>query len=225
MASSCGCWVRDFLCSSIGRKTVMAATGLALFGFIVGHLAGNLQAFIPDHGATMKQYADMLHSKPALLWGARIGLLVLLLVHVVTAVSLAIANRAARPVPYQAKAWREASYASRTMMVSGPLILFYVVYHLLHFTTGHAHPDFQAGDPYRNLVIGFSNPLVAIVYIAAMAMLTAHLAHGLWSVAQTLGINHPKYTATLRRLSVLIALLIGAGYISVPVAVLARILK
>jgi succinate dehydrogenase / fumarate reductase cytochrome b subunit len=225
MEGSCGCWVRDWLCSSIGRKTIMAVTGLALFGFILGHLAGNLQAFIPDNGATMKQYAAMLHSKPALLWGVRVGLLAIALVHVATAIRLALANKAARPVAYQAKAWREASYASRTMMISGPLILFYVVYHLLHFTTGHAHPDFQAGDPYRNLVIGFSNPVVSLVYIAAMLMLTLHLAHGLWSLAQTLGINHPKYTPAMRKLSVLVALLVGAAYISVPVAVLARILK
>lgn len=225
MGGSCGCWVRELLGSSIGKKAVMALTGLALFGFIIGHLVGNLQVFIPDGGKALNDYSHMLKSKPVLLWGARIGLLVMLLMHVATAIRLALENSAARPVKYQAKTWREAGYAARTMMISGPLILLYVVYHLLHFTTGTVHPKFDHEDVYRNVIVGFQNVPASLVYIVAMVMLGTHLSHGLWSMCQTLGVNHPKYTGPLRTASVAVAAAITVGYVSMPVAVLMGILK
>jgi succinate dehydrogenase / fumarate reductase cytochrome b subunit len=225
MGCSTACWVRALLHSSVGKKALMAGTGLVLFLFILGHLAGNLQIFLPDHGKSLNDYGHLLKSKTLLLWGSRITLLVVLLVHVVTAIRLALENRAARPVKYQVKAWREAGYAARTMIISGPLIFLYVVYHLLHFTVGSVHPDFHAEDVYRNVIVGFQVKPVALLYIAMMLALGTHLSHGLWSLAQTLGLNHPKYTPSMRAASVAIAAAITAGYISIPVSVMFGILK
>ncbi|MEK7467311.1 MAG: succinate dehydrogenase cytochrome b subunit [Planctomycetota bacterium] len=224
MGGSTGCWVRDFLRSSIGKKGVMATTGLMLFGFVVVHLLGNLQVFLPDKHA-LTEYGHMIKSKPLVLWGARLGLLVIVLLHVATAIRLALENKAARPVKYQVRRWREADYAARTMMVSGPLILIYAVYHLLHFTTGHAHSNFNPDDVYANVVTAFQNKAVSLVYIVAMLMLAQHLSHGLWSMCQTFGVNHPKYTPTLRFASIAIASAIAVGYISIPVSVMLGILK
>jgi succinate dehydrogenase / fumarate reductase cytochrome b subunit len=222
---SCTCWVRSFLHSSIGKKSVMAVTGLALLGFVIGHLAGNLQVFLRDDGRKLNEYAAFLKASPGLLWGTRAALLLIVLTHIFTAIRLTLENRAARPVGYRARNWREASYASRTMMMSGPLIALYVVYHLLHFTVGSAHPRFSHTDVYRNLVIGFSSVPVSLVYTAAMLALGLHLYHGFWSACQTFGLSHPKYSATLRGASALLAGAIAAGYISIPAAVLMGILK
>ncbi len=224
MGCSTCCWMTGLLKSSIGKKGLMAVTGLALFGFVVMHLLGNLQVYLPNKHA-LTEYGHLIKSKPALLWAARLGLLALVLAHVATAIKLTLENKAARPVNYAVKRWREADYAARTMMISGPLILFYVVYHLLHFTTGHAHPNFNPDDVYANVITGFQNKPAAIVYIVAMMMLTQHLSHGLWSLCQTLGLNHPKYTPTLRFASVAVATAIGVGYISIPVSVMIGILK
>ncbi|MCE9582780.1 MAG: succinate dehydrogenase cytochrome b subunit [Planctomycetes bacterium] len=225
MGCSTGCWVWSLLNSSIGKKTVMAITGLALFGFVVAHLVGNLQVFIPDDGKSINAYGHLLKSKPALIWTARLTLLALLFAHVITAIRLSLENNAARPVGYQVKNWREASYASRTMMISGPLIFLYVVYHLLHFTVGVVHPKFDHEDVYRNVILGFQSTPAALVYIAAMLMLATHLRHGLWSLCQTLGINHPKYTPALKAGSTVVAAAIAVGYISIPVSVMIGILK
>ena len=225
MGCSCSSWMRQFLCSSVGRKAVMAVTGVILFLFIVGHLVGNLQVFLFDEGKALNSYAALLKSKPALLWGARITMLFTVLVHIFTAVALWLENRAARPTPYVFKRYREANYASRTMIVSGPLIGLYVVYHLLHFTTGTVHPDFNSHEVYRNVILGFQNPAAAGVYIAAMLLLGTHLYHGLWSMCQSIGANHPKYNCLLTYGSAMIACVITLGYVSIPVSVLAGILK
>ncbi|MCC6738669.1 MAG: succinate dehydrogenase cytochrome b subunit [Planctomycetia bacterium] len=224
MGGSTGCWVSETLRSSIGKKGLMAVTGLMLFGFVVIHLLGNLQVYLPDKQA-LTQYGHLIKSKPAVLWGARLSLLAIVLVHAAAAILLAMENSAARPVKYHVRQWREAGYAARTMIISGPLILAYVVYHLLHFTTGHAHPDFNPDDVYRNVIVGFQNKAVALTYIVAMVMLATHLSHGLWSLCQTLGFNHPKYTPALRFASIAVATAIGAGYISIPVSVMLGILK
>lgn len=212
--------------SSIGRKAVMAVTGVVLFGFVIGHMLGNLQIFIPDGGVKINAYGRMLHENPALLWGARIVLLGSVLAHIAAAVSLAAQNRAARPVPYVRRSWREASYASRTMMISGPLLALFVVYHLLHFTTGHAHPDpvHQPGSPawdvHHNVLVGFANPWASLTYILAMIFLGQHLFHGGWSLFQSLGLNHPRWTPILRNATLAAAAVVTGGNISIPAAVL-----
>src|SRR5258706_4244685 len=129
-------WLLRLWRSTIGKKAVMAVTGLALFGFVIGHLAGNLQIYIPDGGKKINDYGHFLHSSMGLLWTARIGLLLAVGLHILASVQLVIRNRQARPVPYHHKENREAGYAARTMKLSRPLIALFVIYHLLHFTTG-----------------------------------------------------------------------------------------
>lgn len=217
--------------STIGRKVVMAGTGVVLFGFVIGHMLGNLQIFIPDGGAKINAYGRMLHDNPALLWTTRIVLLASVLAHIAAAVSLTAQNRAARPTPYVKRNWREASFASRTMMVSGPLIALFVIYHLLHFTTGHAHPDplRQAGsaawDVHHNVTSAFANPFAAMTYILAMLFLGQHLFHGAWSMFQSMGLNHPRWTPAVRRTMIVAAALVTGGNISIPLAVLLGLVK
>src|SRR5687768_937416 len=123
-----------FIASTIGRKVLMAVTGVILFGFTIGHMLGNLQVY--QGPEKLNAYAAFLKATPAILWGTRSILLVSVLLHIWAAVSLSLQNHRARPVAYAGRSWREASYASRTMMWSGPLLALFIVYHLLHFTTG-----------------------------------------------------------------------------------------
>jgi succinate dehydrogenase / fumarate reductase cytochrome b subunit len=173
------------LAPSIGRKAVMAVTGAVLFGFVIIHMLGNLQVLL---GAErFNAYAAFLRGQPAIVWAARIVLLVSVVLHIWAAVSLARQRRAARPVPYHTVTPRAATYASRTMMMSGPILFAFIVYHLLHYTTGHAHPAFHPTDIYRNFVIGFSQPGVVALYVVAMALLGLHLVHGVRSFFQSVG--------------------------------------
>lgn len=210
--------------STIGLKIVMAVTGVILFGFVVGHLLGNLQIFLPDGQQKLDAYAKFLKETPALLWGTRGVLLAAVLLHIAVTVRLTILNRRARPVPYQHKRWRAASLASRTMIWTGPILAAFVVFHLLHFTTGHAHatyPKFDAHTVHRNVVTGFTQqPLAAAFYIVAMLALAFHLWHGAWSMFQSVGINHPTYNPILRRFAMAGAVILATGYILIPLAVL-----
>ncbi len=149
-------------------------------------------------------------------------LLVSVLVHIVAGVQLWLANRAARPVGYLKRAWVEASFASRTMIISGPLLGAFVLYHLLHLTWGTVHPQFNHElDVYANVVRGFRQVPASIAYIAAMVFLGFHLSHGIWSMFQSVGWNHPRYMPLIQKAAVVAAVLIVAGNISIPVAVLA----
>lgn len=207
-----------FYGSTIGKKIVVAVTGLILVGFLVGHVSGNLLFFAGQ--AKLDAYSKFLHESPALLWGTRLVLLVSVALHILATLQLAKLRGEARPVNYQGpKSWI-SNYATRTMIITGPLIAFFVVYHLLHFTTGHAHPAFKSGEVYANVQSAFSSPAIALVYIISMLILSGHLVHGVWSMFQTIGVNHPKYNALIRRGSVLLAILIVAGFISVPLFVL-----
>jgi succinate dehydrogenase / fumarate reductase cytochrome b subunit len=208
-----------FLASSIGKKVVMAVTGLALFGFVVAHMLGNLLVYVgPD---ALNGYAESLRHYPVLLWAARLGLLVAALLHAWAAWSLTVMNRAARPEGYREKEHRESTYASRTMRWSGVLLLLFVVYHLMHMTWGNAHPDFVEGDVYHNFIVGFRPALVTGVYVLAMLALGLHLYHGVWSLMQTLGLSHPRYNALRHAFATLVAVVVVVGNISMPVAVLA----
>lgn len=209
--------------TTIGKKVLMAVTGVVLFGFVVGHMVGNLQLYM---GAEqLNHYAEFLQSKTALLWGVRLVLLFCVSVHILAAVQLWLRNRAARPVKYRVFNPPAVDYAARTMIWSGPIIAVFIVYHLLHFTVGTAHSEFVRGDVYRNVVVGFSDPLVAGVYILANILLAVHLYHGLWSLFQTLGWDHPQLSPLRRVVAVVFAALIGAGNVSMPLAVLAGIVK
>jgi succinate dehydrogenase / fumarate reductase cytochrome b subunit len=213
---------QSFLRSSLGLKIVMALTGLILFGFVIGHMIGNLQVYLGPE--VFNHYAEVLRTlgHGMLLWVARAGLLVAVGLHIWSAWRLTLMNNAARGVGYRETERRESTYASRTMRWSGVLLLLFIVYHLLHFTIGvHAvHPHFVHGDAYHNFVTGFQNPLVSGFYILAMLALGLHLYHGAWSFMQTLGLSHPRYNHLRYAFAALITLVILAGNISFPVAVL-----
>ena len=201
----------------------MAVSGAILFLFVLGHLVGNLQIY--EGPEKLNNYAHFLRSMPALLWGVRITLLVMVLLHIWSSVQLALLKFDARPTGYIKKKATQSSYASRTMYWSGPIILAFVVYHLLDFTFGTVNPHFQEGDVYANAIASFQLIPVAAFYIIAMLLLCMHLYHGLWSMFQSLGFSHPRYTPVLKRSAAVVAILIAAGNISIPVSVLAGLVR
>jgi succinate dehydrogenase / fumarate reductase, cytochrome b subunit len=211
-----------FFRSSIGKKVVMAASGAILFGFVIGHLLGNLQVYLgPD---VFNAYAEKLRHLPALLWAARLGLLAAVSAHIASAYSLTRTSQVARPVGYRERESRESTYASRTMRWGGVILLLFIVYHLMHFTFGNAHPDFVPGDVFHNFVAGFRNPVVSGFYIAAMLALGLHLYHGVWSMMQTVGLSHPRYDRLRHAFATLVAVMVVVGNVSFPLAVLAGFL-
>lgn len=223
-------WLVSIYRSSLGKKAAMAVTGLALFGFVVGHMAGNLKAFLGaeefNHYAEwLREVGSPLIPHGGLLWIARLGLLAAVGVHILAAVQLTLQNRRARPQGYRVRKGVQLDYASRTMRASGVLILIYVVYHLMHLTWGNAHPDFAPGDPYRNLVVGFQVVPVSLVYIAANLLLGIHLYHGLWSFFQSLGWSHPRYNPWRRGFAVAFSLVVTLGFVSVPLGVLLGVIS
>ena len=211
--------------STVGIKAVMSITGIILFLYVLGHLLGNLQIFLPDAKEDLRNYAALLHRSMALLWVVRGFLIVAILLHIWSYVVLGTRKLKSRPVGYKMKKAVGSTFASRTMYWSGPVIAAYVIYHILHMTTGTVHPDFLEGDPYDNVVIGFHSYPVAIIYIIAIILLCMHLYHGLWSWLQSLGLYHPRYTPMIKRAAAVIAILIAAGYISIPVAVLTGLVQ
>jgi succinate dehydrogenase / fumarate reductase cytochrome b subunit len=210
----------SFWQSTNGKKAVMAVTGAILFLFVIGHLLGNLQVF--DGPDRLNAYGRFLKNLGELLWIVRIVLLAAVGLHIVATVQLALRNQKARPVGYKVKKWVNSNYADRTMYWSGPIVLAFVIFHLLQFTAGYIHPESQfiEGDVYHNVVAGFQVWWVSAWYIFSMILLGFHLRHGLWSMFQSVGINHPRHTPALQQAALWIAILITAGYISIPIAVL-----
>jgi len=208
-----------FYQASIGKKAVMAITAVVLFGYVIGHLAGNLQVYL---GARqMDNYAAFLHSMPVLLWAVRLLLLVCVVLHIIVSIQLTVLKQQARPIGYVKKEAIGSNIASRSMIWSGALIAAFVIYHLLDLTTGAANtPQYQELHAYENLVYSFQRVPVSIFYIIAMVLLGAHLYHGIWSIFQTLGFSHPRYTPMIKRAAAVVAILITAGFISIPIAVL-----
>jgi succinate dehydrogenase / fumarate reductase cytochrome b subunit len=212
--------------SSLGKKYVMAVTGLGLFIFVIAHMAGNLQIFLGPE--KINAYAYFLKANPGFLWTARLGLLLIAVLHVTAALQLALANRAARPVRYEEGKPTGASFASRTILLSGLVILAFVIYHLMHFTFGVTNPDFlQLRDPltahhdvYRMMIQGFSNVWVSTFYIIAMGLLCLHLSHGVVSMFQSVGLRSQKYARFLSQFAKFAAVAIFIGNCSIPVAVL-----
>jgi succinate dehydrogenase / fumarate reductase cytochrome b subunit len=222
--------------SSLGKKYLMAISGLALFLFVVAHMIGNLQIFLGPE--MINAYGHFLQSKPELVWTARIGLLVMVLIHIWAAIKLSAENKAARgPIGYGEYKPVGSSYASRTMLVSGLVILAFIIYHLLHFTVqtegvNFADTNFKTlhdakdrHDVYNMMVIGFSQPLVSIFYIVSMALLSLHLSHGVSGMFQSLGLKNRKYGKVIDRLALIAAVILIIGYSAIPIAVLTGILR
>ncbi|HHI81296.1 MAG TPA: succinate dehydrogenase cytochrome b subunit [Planctomycetes bacterium] len=223
-------WLFRMLRSSVGRKVLMAITGLLLIGFLVSHLSGNLLVFAGRDA--MNDYAQFLKEHPGLIWGARIGLLAIFLVHVITGLTLAAENKAARPIPYQKEACIQASLPSRTMARTGLLVFVFVVYHLLHFTFGvvqaskHAkHLEGLRYDVYDMVVLSFHNPIIALSYIVAILVLWMHLWHGASSFFQSLGWNHPKYRPVFEKVGPVLSTILCLGFLSIPLSAWLGILK
>ena len=212
-----------FFRTTVGKKAAMAVSGVVLFGFVLAHLAGNLQIY--EGPKKLDDYARFLRSVPALLWGARIVLLAMVAVHIASSVQLALIKRRARPIRYVKKETLQANYATRTMYWSGPIVLCFIVYHLLHLTFGAVRLPFHEGDVYANVVAGFQVVPVSLFYIVSMVLLGMHLNHGLWSLFQSLGLFHPRFTPLLKTLAGVLSLLIVVGNISIPISVLAGWVK
>lgn len=212
-----------FYQATIGKKAVMAVTGVILFGFIIGHLVGNLQVFAGRE--TLNAYGQFLHhSTHGLIWVFRLVLLVSVIAHIVASIQLTVTKMEARPIGYVKTNYSHSSYASRTMMWSGPIIAAFVIFHLMDLTWGTVNPAFVEGNVYENLVASFSRWPVSIAYIFALTLLCTHLYHGIYSMFQSLGLSHPKYTPGIQRFAKVAAFLIWAGYVSIPVAVLAKVI-
>src|SRR4029453_9367956 len=192
---------RSFLGSTIGKKIVMASTGVVLFGFVLAHMVGNLQLYLGSEA--LDQYAvflrEFLHGGG--LWIARAVLLACAVLHVWAAASLTLADRAARPVGYREWEPRESTWSSRTMRWSGVVLLVFIVYHLLDLTFGVVNPAFEEGRIYHNVVASFRSVPVSLFYIVAMLLLWSHLRHGVWSMLRTLGLSHPRYEQLAHRLA------------------------
>ena len=216
--------------SSIGKKILMAVTGAFLFVFVVLHLAGNLKIF--QGAEKFNAYAEFLREVGApvfghnqVLWIFRFSLLFAVVIHVTAAVQLARMSLTARPVRYRRPYREPTTYASLTMRWGGVVILGFVIYHLMHFTFGTAHPDFVPDSAYHNVVIGFQSAAVVSVYVGTMLVLGLHLFHGLWSAFQTLGVNHPKFNHLRRVFAASVALAITLGNIAIPISVITGVVQ
>jgi succinate dehydrogenase / fumarate reductase, cytochrome b subunit len=216
-------WLLTYCRSSVGRKTVMGLTGLMLVGFVTAHLLGNLNIYLGQEA--LNAYAFGLKSLGPLVWVARVGLLLVFAVHLTTAFSLEVDNRKARPVGYAQKHPIVSSFASRTMLLSASVILFFVLYHLAHFTLheigDHSFgPDYAARhDVYRMVVTGFQDITITLIYIVSNLFLGLHMSHGIKSSFQSLGLRDKKYNSLVECGGKCIAWSLAAGNISIPISV------
>jgi succinate dehydrogenase / fumarate reductase cytochrome b subunit len=216
--------ITRFLQSTILSKIVMAVTGVILVLFLLGHMAGNLQMYSGPE--KMNTYAHFLQGLGGMLWFIRAFLALCALLHIITSVRLKLLNLEARPVQYVMKKWVKASINSRTMLWTGSLIGLFLAYHLLHFTFRTTNPGVYMldatgkPDAWLMVYLSYKNPLISITYVAAMVLLWSHLSHAITSMLQTLGVNHERYNCAINGLGPVLATIIVAGFLSVPVGVL-----
>lgn len=225
----------SFLGSTIGRKTIVAVTGVALFGFVVGHMIGNLQIFLGPE--SINRYGAFLQGTGELLWVVRGGLLAMLVAHIFFTIKLRMGGHAARDTRYAVTNRRAATLPARAMLLSGLTLLCFIIYHLLHFTvqvpavnfTGanfvDLHDAKERHDVYQMMVRGFQVPAVSFFYVLSVGLLSMHLQHGVQSMFQSLGLNSAALRPSLEKFSVVFAWAIFAGYAAIPIAVLAGFLK
>jgi succinate dehydrogenase / fumarate reductase cytochrome b subunit len=216
--------------STLGKKAIVAATGVVLFGFVVLHMLGNLKTFtgrdadgthhIDVYARFLREMGEPMVPREGILWVTRVVLLVALVVHVVTVIQLVRLNRAARPIGYQRRTYAQSTVPARTMLASGLLLLGFVVVHILHFTTGtiDVRPIVHE-QVYANLYHSFRAWFIVAFYVTAMILLALHLYHGVWSLFQTLGWDNPDRNRGLRALAVLAAIGLLVGFSSVPVLI------
>jgi succinate dehydrogenase / fumarate reductase, cytochrome b subunit len=213
----------------VGKKVVMAVTGVILVGFVIAHMVGNVKIFIGDevfdaYARFLREMGEPLLPYSALLWIARVILLSSAALHIAAAVELTLMNRSARLQGYESRKSKAATIASLSMRASGVLLAVFIVYHLLHLTlglVGFKPGQFHHLEVYNNVIAAFSVWYVSAFYIVSMVALCLHLDHGVWSMLQTLGLNDARSSTVFRMMSRGVAILVFAGFISVPVAVLA----
>lgn len=214
--------MRAFFRSNIGLKAVMAVSGLLMVGYLLTHVAANLLVF---RGPTLiNGYSAILHGQPAFLWSARVVLIAALIAHVGSAVVLTRREWAARPIPYGVRRPQVSTFAGRTIRWGGLVVLFFIVFHILQFTTGTVHPSaWVAGDPHGNVVRAFQVPWVVALYVVSMAAVGLHLFHGTWSSFRSLGLVKPSQHALRHRTSLLVAGLVWLGFTIIPLAIFAGV--
>jgi succinate dehydrogenase / fumarate reductase, cytochrome b subunit len=212
-----------FYGTTIGKKVAMAVSGLVVVGWLVLHMLGNITIFAGREA--VNKYAAILADNPPLLWGQRVVTLVAIAVHIHAAFSLVTRNAGARPVAYKQRKDLATNYAALTMRYGGFTLLAYILYHLAHLTLGVSGNPFVKGDVYNNLVLGFQNPAVAGFYVLAQCALAMHLFHGIWSLTQTLGMEHPKYNALRKQAAAGLTAVIVGGFLAIPIAVQAGVLQ
>ncbi len=213
-------WVAAFWRSLIGKKVLMAGSGILLVGFLLSHMASNILIFKDPE--SLDHYAAWLRSFGPLLWVGRLGLLGLAGVHIVLALQLTRLNLGARPVGYQRLTPDASTWGARSMRVGGVLLLAFLVFHILHFTLGTVHPDFVPGAVGRNVIAGFvGHPVVVAFYSVAMLALGLHLSHGVWSFFQTMGLNHPHWNRSRRMVAWVLTIAIAGGLLVIPMGVAA----
>jgi succinate dehydrogenase / fumarate reductase, cytochrome b subunit len=218
-------WPVQFYRSAVGKKWVMAITGIMLMGFVFGHMVGNLKMYQGAHalnvyGETLRELLYPLLPRTLTLWIIRVGLILAFVFHIHAAASLTLMNRRANAGGYESKrAWQAANTASRSMRFTGIVILAYLIWHLADFTWGWVNPDFVRGDVYRNVQASLTNVIPAAIYVLATLALGVHLFHGAWSLFQSLGLNNPKYNSWRRGFAMGFAALITIGNLSFPLAV------
>ena len=216
-----------FYRSAVGKKWVMAVTGVVLMGFVLAHMIGNLKLYLSKeeinlYGEALRNMPGPLLPRTVLLWSIRIVLILAFVFHIHSAIGLSLINRRARPAADRYQSPRDyvaADYASRTMRWTGIIILAFLIFHLMDLTWGNANPQFLRGDPYNNLVYSFRRVPVAIVYVFANVALAFHLYHGTWSIFQSMGFTNPRYNAMRRRFAQGFAAIILLGNVSFPIAV------
>jgi succinate dehydrogenase / fumarate reductase cytochrome b subunit len=220
----------NLVLTSLGSKIVVAVTGLGLSGFVVFHMLGNLQVFEgPD---AINTYAAFLRELPILLWSARIGLFLIAALHVGLTIRLAIHNRQARPEPYAVRDYRTASLSSRTMALTGSVLLLFIIFHLLHFTAGAVDTSFADRldprghrDVYAKVIHAFQNPLFVVLYLAAQGLLGLHVSHGVSSSLQTLGLDHPLLNRLFRAAGPLVGGIVVLGNVAIVLAIALGVLR
>jgi succinate dehydrogenase / fumarate reductase cytochrome b subunit len=216
-------WDAFFYRSTVGKKIIVAVTGFIGVAYVGVHMLGNLQVFAGP--AQLNSYAALLKSNGGLLWIARIVLAIAVVLHIVIAYQLTWRCQKSRRIAYSRWQAVASTFASRTMTWSGPIIGTFIIYHLLHFTTGTVHPDFHPDAVYRNVVTGFRIWYVSLFYIVAMLALGLHMYHGVWSMFKSFGVNDPEYNGLIRGVATCVTLAVVIGFISIPLAVLLGIIS
>jgi succinate dehydrogenase / fumarate reductase, cytochrome b subunit len=213
----------EFYRSTIGKKVIMAITGLLLVGFVIGHMLGHLQVF--QSADKYNAYAHFLQSLGGVLWLARLGLLVAAVLHITMGIQLSARSRGARPTAYQRRTPQVSTWASRTMLLGGVLLAVFIVFHILHFTTLTIFPEYERFTVYNRMIVAFRTPWLVIFYVLATLALGFHLYHGAWSSMRTLGLTRASANPLQRKIPAAIAAIVTLGFLVVPLAIAAGMIR